>query len=379
MKEKNNRVRSWIALSLCFLLLIGALYVALTARSPSAQTHQQTLTDVGFDTFVTFSQEGTQEEFDENLAFIRERFLYYNQLFDRYQSDEGVNNLKTINDAAGDHAVVVDDALIDCLLMARTYTGYSPHFDASQGTLLEVWHTYREEGITLNEAGEDGRLPEEAELQRAANAQSWDVVRIDEESNEVMIIDPDVSLDLGGIAKGYAVEQVKRELEEKGVDGAILNAGGNVVTIGEKSDGSAWRVGVQMPSSLSDSTLAVLELNGSHAIVTSGDYQRYYEVNGERYAHIIDPLTLYPPRYFRAVTVVCDDSAAADCISTTLFTLTYEEGLAYLSTLEEQGIHAQALWVFDDSETIPQSEHTFSTQGYTIVTTPALFDHVRVS
>ena len=75
MKEKNNRVRSWIALSLCFLLLIGALYVALTARSPSAQTHQQTLTDVGFDTFVTFSQEGTQEEFDENLAFIRERFL----------------------------------------------------------------------------------------------------------------------------------------------------------------------------------------------------------------------------------------------------------------------------------------------------------------
>ena len=218
--------------------------------------------------------------------------------------------------------------------MARTYTGYSPHFDASQGTLLEVWHTYREEGISLNEAGEDGRLPEEAELQRAANAQSWDAVRIDEESNEVMIIDPDVSLDLGGIAKGYAVEQVKRELEEKGVDGAILNAGGNVVTIGEKSDGSAWRVGVQMPSSLSDSTLAVLELNGSHAIVTSGDYQRYYEVNGERYAHIIDPLTLYPPRHFRAVTVVCDDSAAADCISTTLFTLTYEEGLAYLSTLE---------------------------------------------
>ena len=134
-----------------------------------------------------------------------------------------------------------------------------------------------------------------------------------------------------------------------------------------------------MPSSLSDSTLAVLELNGSHAIVTSGDYQRYYEVNGERYAHIIDPLTLYPPRHFRAVTVVCDDSAVADCISTTLFTLTYEEGLAYLSTLEEQGIHAQALWVFDDSETIPQSEHTFSTQGYTIVTTPALFDHVRVS
>ena len=214
MKEKNNRVRSWIALSLCFLLLIGALYIALTGRSPSAQTHQQTLTDVGFDTFVTFSQEGTQEEFDENLAFIRERFLYYNQLFDRYQSYEGVNNLKTINDAAGDHAVVVDDALIDCLLMARTYTGYSPHFDASQGTLLEVWHTYREEGISLNETGEDGRLPEEAELQRAANAQSWDAVRIDEESSEVMIIDSDVSLDLGGIAKGYAVEQVKRELEE---------------------------------------------------------------------------------------------------------------------------------------------------------------------
>ena len=379
MKENNNHIRSWFALTLCFLVLIAAFYFALTNRSASSGTHQQTLTDVGFDTFVTYSQGGSEAEFNENIAFIRERFLYYNQLFDRYQDYDGVNNLKTINDAAGDHGVIVDDALIDCLRTARTFTSYSPHFDASQGTLLEVWHEYREKGIAQNEAGEDGELPDERTLQEAYNPQSWDAIEIDEQNNEVTITDPDVSIDLGGIAKGYAVEQVKRELEERGVNGAILNAGGNVVTIGSKSDGSAWRVGVQMPADLSDSTLAVLELNGSHAIVTSGDYQRYYEADGERYAHIIDPLTLYPPRYCRAVTVVCDDSTMADCISTTLFTLSYEGGLQYLDVLEEQGIHAQALWVFDESEDIPQSEHTFTSQGYTIITTEALYEAVQIS
>ena len=75
MKENNNHIRSWIALALCFLLLIAAFYFALTNRSASSGTHQQTLTDVGFDTFVTYSQGGSEAEFNENIAFIRERFL----------------------------------------------------------------------------------------------------------------------------------------------------------------------------------------------------------------------------------------------------------------------------------------------------------------
>lgn len=97
--------------------------------------------------------------------------------------------------------------------------------------------------------------------------------------------------------------------------------------IGNKEKEEPWRVGIQMPGTDEKETgnIAVLSLNGSHAVVTSGDYQRYYEANGKRYSHIIDPLTLYPAEQMRSVTVICDDVLLLMRFSTTLFTMSYEK------------------------------------------------------
>ena len=205
------------------------------------------------------------------------------------------------------------------------------------------------------------------------------VVEIDEENHSVYINDASVSIDLGGVAKGFAVQKLYEELTAQGVDNAILNAGGNVMLIGEKSDGTPWRVGVQTPStsSLESGDVAILSLNGSHAVVTSGDYQRYYEVDGAIISHIVDPTTRWPSQLMRSVTVVCDDSTMADCISTTLFTMTYEEGLRYLQTLKENGIQAEAVWVFDDScPSIPQSDTAIRSGAFTVLVSDGLTDAV---
>lgn len=383
---KNTRIpaqaRSWLALSLCFLILMISLFFALQNRSSTQKIMQreQTLTDVGFDTFVTYSQTADEAEFNRNITLVKEQFQYYNKLFDRYHTYEGIANLKTINDAAGQKAVQVEDALIECLMAARTFASYNTRFDVTQGELLDVWHTYREEGILLNEEGKDGFLPSDAELAQAYNADSWDAVIINADTNEVMIRKEGVSLDLGSIAKGYTVEKIKRQLQERGVTGAILNAGGNVVLIGDKTDGSAWKVGIQIPDKnrSTSSSIAMLELTGSQAIVTSGDYQRYYEVNGKRYPHIIDPSTLFPSTYMRSVTVICEDSTIADCISTTLFTMTYEEGVRYLEELQENGIQAEAVWIFDGTGAFRDQKYRLTQDGYTILATVGAFADLKV-
>ena len=158
---------------------------------------------------------------------------------------------------------------------------------------------------------------------------------IDEEASTVQITDPETRLDVGAIAKGYAVEQVCREAPA----GLLVSVGGNVRATGPKADGQPWVVGIQSPDGDGEDFLHTLELSQG-SVVTSGDYQRYYTVDGVRYHHIIDPDTLLPAAYWRSVTIVCADSGLADALSTALFTLPQEEGQALLNRWD-----AQAMWV----------------------------------
>ena len=152
MKMKNNDIknlRTWFLFSICFLLLLFSFYFAVQNRSQNGgvNQHSETILDAGFDTFVTYTENTDQASFDKHLNLIKERFSYYNSLFDYYNTYDSINNLKSINDAAGKHAVIVDEALIECLLYAKQFTDYNSHFDATQGNLLNVWHEYREKGI----------------------------------------------------------------------------------------------------------------------------------------------------------------------------------------------------------------------------------------
>ena len=186
------------------------------------------------------------------------------------------------------------------------------------GSVLYLWHEAREDG--LNDFT-NAYLPDAAALSEAAEHTSWDSVVIDEENSTVTILDPALRLDVGAIAKGWSVQR----MAETAPEGLLISVGGNVCATGPKDEtGTPWVVGVQDPDG-GDNYLHTLYLTKG-SMVTSGDYQRAYMVDGKIYHHIIDPDTLYPGSLWRAVTVVCPDSGLADALSTALFLLPMEDG-----------------------------------------------------
>ena len=171
-------------------------------------------------------------------------------------------------------------------------------------------------------------------LEEAALHTDMDQVILDEAASTVYLADPQMRLDVGAIAKGWATQRVA----ENAPQGLLISVGGNVCATGPKTaDGTPWVIGIQNPAG--EGNLHTLYVSGG-SVVTSGDYQRTYTLEGKAYHHIIDPATLMPAACWRSVTVVCPDSGLADALSTALFTMTLEEGKALLSNLE-----AEAFWL----------------------------------
>lgn len=310
---------------LCMVLLLGT---SCAKEVPNIETRSNMCIDCGFDTF--FALQGIvaeEEEFNALFLQASDQFRHYNDLFDIYHTYENINNLKTINDNAGKEPVVVDEVILELLQEAKEFYAISNgRFDVTSGALLAIWHDYRERGIAMNSEGEYGPLPKLEKLQEASTYKGWDYVEIDETNHTVFITDEHVSLDVGGIAKGFATEKVAQMLEEAGWHTGAVNAGGNNRTLGQKADGTAWRVGIQDPSQAG--SLLTVSMDGTCSFVTSGDYERYFVAEDEKqYHHIINPETLYPAEYFHSVSVITNNSGVADCLSTTLFTLSYEDGL----------------------------------------------------
>lgn len=339
-------------------LLIGALCTfSLTActQKQEAQTFSNMSLDVGFDSFLQYQETSfNKEEFDTHFNQSTALFKYYNNLFDIYNDYEGLTNLKTINDNAGIKPVKVDTAIIDMLKQAKYFYDISNgEFDITMGNLLKVWHTYRTEGIAQNSEGKPGRIPEQSVLEEAAKFRGWDSIEINETENTVFINNPNVSLDVGGIAKGFAAELVAKKLSKENIVHAVINAGGNNRTLGPKYDRSDWRVRIQNPAG--NENLLIVSRPGAQSFVTSGDYQRfYYTEDGQIYHHIIDPATNFPAKNFRSVSIITEDSGAADCLSTTLFTLSYEDGLKVLEAYRKDhpNTTCEAIWILDKSQSI---------------------------
>ena len=305
--------------------------------------------DAGFDTLFEqtefgYDRDAMEKRFDNSVSI----FARCNDLFDIYNLYKGTNNLKTVNDNAGIAPVEVDETVIEMLRCARQFYDLSNgEFDITMGALLQVWHRYREEGILLNYEEKTAPVPSYEELAEAKKHSGWDKVIIDEENNTVYLSDPEMSLDVGGIAKGYAAEMIGQSMDIDEVVYATVNAGRNIRTVHSKADGSPWNIAIMDPAG--ETSICLVQMDGSGSFVTSGDYERYYiGEDGKRYHHIIDPATLYPADYYHSVSVVTPDSGAADCLSTTLFTMSIEDGKKVIEQYKAlSGNPCEAVWIMD--------------------------------
>ena len=326
------------------LLITTVFLCGCTAKEPAPagdfqqlNAYQETYLSL-FDTVTIVKGYAVDEKtFQESLEPFYEEFLLCHELFDIYEDYANLPNIKTINDKAGAEAVKVDDRIVSLLLFCREmYEVTGGAVDVTLGPVLSLWHDAREVG----EANpEKAYIPDMDELKAALEHCGIDKLVIDEEASTVMLTDSEAKLDVGAIAKGYAIQRASEKLPE----GYLISVGGNVLTTGGKEGGDTpWVIGIQDPNGSADSFIEKVSLvKGS--VVTSGDYQRYYTVDGKNYHHIIDPETLMPSTYGRGVTILCDDSGLADALSTALFLMDKESGEKLVLS---QG--AEALWIDEE-------------------------------
>jgi thiamine biosynthesis lipoprotein len=334
-----------LSLVLAFSLLCGCPLYCSCERRKSEPARFSAYSFDYFDTVTTVTGYAeSQEAFDSIANRVLAELEEYHRLFTIYHRFEGLENLCTVNELVnGAHrTVTVDRRVIDLLLYAKEmYARTNGRVNIAMGSVLSIWHDYRTIGM---EDPASAELPPMDKLRAAAEHTDINCLVIDEANSTVTITDPAMRLDVGAIAKGYAVEMVARSLEEQGITGFVLNVGGNVRTVGAKADGAPWTVGIENPDEDAEEPyLAYLSLAGQ-SLVTSGSYQRYYLVEGKRYHHIIDPDTLMPGETYLSVSVLCGSSAEADALSTALFCMTPAEGLALVEALE--GVEAH--WVEHD-------------------------------
>ena len=213
-------------------------------------------------------------------------------------------------------------------------------FDITVGPLLNLWRI----------CGKENRLPAAGELERARDLLGADAILLDEPARTVRLLKDTVAVDLGGLGKGFCADEVRKLLERRGVKRALIAVAGDIYALGRKPDGSPWRVGVQDPRKPNDPrALMTVLLLSDKAVSTSGNYQRYVEISGKRYSHIVDPRTGLTAENVPSVTVIGPDTLTTDVLGTTLSVLGVEEGLAMVEALPD----IEALFITFDEQDRP--------------------------
>ncbi len=304
-----------------------------------------------FDTVTTITGYAqTEDEFKKICEEIKTELNEYHKLYNIYYRYNGVNNIRVINELTdGKHNVVkVDKRVLDLLLYSKEmYTLTNGRINVAMGSVLSIWHNYRNEGL---DDPANAELPPLELLQEAKKHTDINNVIIDEKNSTVFLSDPKMTLDVGAIAKGYAVERIAEFLINKGITDFLLNVGGNVRTIGMGKDNEPWKVGIENPNTQMQEEKPHIEYlkMSDLSLVTSGCYQRFYEVEGKSYHHIIDPETLYPGERYLSVSVLTADSGLGDALSTSLFLMNIEEGKKLVDSLE----NVEAMWVMPSGEQV---------------------------
>lgn len=318
-KQKKNY--KLLAIFFCMMLL----FVGCTTEAPkdSSTTEAQMVEKEDF----VLGTHGKIRVFADSEAkgneAIEKAFDRIVEIENRMSTSIEGSDINTINKNAGGEAVKAEAETISVIEKGIRYADITNGtFNIGIGSLIELW------GI-----GKDWqKVPTGAEILQAKS--HTDLSKLEMTENQVSIKDPEMRIDLGGIAKGYAVDEAARVLRENGINSGFVNMGGDVYALGSKPDGSPWNVGIQNPEIGVGGVIAKIELV-DQSIVTSGDYERYFIENGQHYHHILDPETGYPSKNeLNSVTIISEKAIDGDALSTAVFVMGLEEGLSFVEAQE---------------------------------------------
>lgn len=326
----------WLAIPLliCSFLLMGCQSKQASKESLPIVEKPLTRTESLLHTVVQISiyHKDQEEAMDEGIAYVKEM----EQLLSTNLEESDVYR---INQAAGKEAVKVDSRTFELIERALDMGEKSGgRFDVTIGAVNQLWKI----------GSSDARKPTDEEIKAALPRINYKDVQLDQKKQTVAVKEGMV-LELGAISKGYIADGLKNLFAEKGITTAIINLGGNVVVMGSSPvNKEGWKVGVQDPNEVRGTVVgSVYVKDGS--VVTSGIYERYLEIDGVIYHHILDPATGYPvENNISGVTVFTKTSTQGDALSTTLFLLGMDKGMEFIDQLEdveavfvdkERGVH----------------------------------------
>jgi len=317
---------------LCLLLCVTLLFLTACSGTSSLNAPQSTAWYDLFDTYSTITIYGESQKVAQAAEEgVYEVLLAFHRETDIYHTYDGLHNLKTLNDSAGETPVGLSEELMEFLRFAVDGAKLtSGKVNPMLGAVTKLWKETLQTGI----------LPEEEALQEAGSHTALTLLVLDETASTAFITDKEASIDVGAIAKGYACRLAAAYLAEAGIENYLLDLGGNIYVHGSPvgTGRTEFQIGLQDPFGEDGAYSDVISLTNK-AAVTSGDNQRYVEIDGTRYHHIIDPDTLWPSVYHHSVTVSGEDPALCDLLSTALFNMTTEDGTALAETLDVEVIY----------------------------------------
>ncbi|MFP4376096.1 MAG: FAD:protein FMN transferase [Spirochaetales bacterium] len=317
------------------VIVASILSFAVVSCTQELERHTETELLLGTVLTVTLYGDDTGPIFDQIFERVAEIESKMSTSEDDYQTTE----LLEVNRAAGDRPIEVSSDTFYVVEQALEYSRLSNgRFDLSVAPLVGLW------GIGTDSA----QVPSEQRINDALAKVDYSKVELSQDREAIYLPERGMGVEVGAIAKGYAADEAGRIIRESGKDSALLDFGGNILTIGTKPDGSLWRIGVQLPESQARRGvfIGIAEVEDL-SVVTSGTYERFFVQDDVRYHHILDTETGYPVRNrLESVTIVTEDSIRADALSTSIFAMGLEEGLRFAEELSD----AEALFVTEDKE-----------------------------
>ena len=307
MRKRPNRAKIGI-------IIFITLFFAQIGSGCATKAAARDVTAFALDTVVsvTYYRDADREAALEALALCRD----YELVFSRTDPDSELFRLN----ASG--SMTVSPALRAVLELALEFCRESGgRYDVTMGGVSALY-----------DFSGDPHRPDDAALREAVAHVGWEKLRLD--GDTVTLTDPAAVIDLGSVAKGWIADRMKALLEERGVEHAIISLGGNILTLGGRPDGTDFQIGIRYPERDSDALAATVRVK-DESVVTSGVYERFFVEDGVTYSHLLDPATGLPLQNgLLAVSVVGESSARCDALSTLLFALGLDEGLAYINALD---------------------------------------------